>query len=708
MKTRSKPTGKPPRKKRVKLQRQRVANQAEARNSSILRRETEVTRLTRELKEARAQQAATAEVLKVISSLRGELAPVFDKILSHAIRLCGATFGTLSLYLGEEGFRSVATHNAPPAFAELRRRVPVIRPPVMMRVAATKQLAHLLDLREQFDREHDPDSAAFVDLAGVRTVLCIPLLKDEEVIGALVIYRNVVKPFSDEQIALGENFAAQAVIAIENARLLNELRQSLDQQNGHRGSLKVVSTSQGDLSPVFGALLEKAVRICGAKFGNLWLREGDLYRNSATLGAPSAFVEFLEREQVYRPDPKLGMAKVIQAGETFQIADLSAAPSRTDRVRRAAVELAGARTLIAVPMLRDGEVIGVIAIYRQEVRPFTDKQIELVKNFAAQAVIAIENARLLNELRQRTTDLTERTRELTESLEQQTATSEVLQVISSSPGDLQPVFENLLRNATRFCKAKFGALHLREGGRLRLVAAHDMPAAFSNAHNRSAFEPAPGGGLERAMKIKRPVQIADLAATEAYRQRHPSVVEAVELGGIRTVVAVPMLKDDEPIGVISINNQEVIAFDEKQIALLMNFAAQAVIAIENARLLNELRQRTTDLTEALERQTATSDVLQVISGSTCDPEPVFRTMLESAVRYCDANFGTLFLREKDQLSLVAAHNMPTAFSEAHSRSPGIIPGGPVEVAMRTGRAAHVPDLAATQSYLNVIPQRLPG
>ena len=192
--------------------------------SSVVRHEGDATRLAGELNEARAQQVATAEVLKVISSLRGELTPVFDKILSHAIRLCGATFGTLSLYLGEEGFRSVATHNAPPAFAELRHRVPVIRPPVMMSVAATKQLAHILDLREQFDREHDPDSAAFVDLAGVRTVLCIPLLKDEEVIGALVIYRNVVEPFSEEQISLGQNFAAQAVIAIESTRLLNELR----------------------------------------------------------------------------------------------------------------------------------------------------------------------------------------------------------------------------------------------------------------------------------------------------------------------------------------------------------------------------------------------------------------------------------------------------------------------------------------------------
>jgi GAF domain-containing protein len=326
------------------------------------------------------------------------------------------------------------------------------------------------------------------------------------------------------------------------------------------------------------------------------------------------------------------------------VADAAAEPGyveERDPAAVAAVEIGGQRTALYVPMLKETELVGALTLSRQEVRPISEKQIELVQNFAAQAVIAIENARLLNELRQRTTDLTERTAELSEALEQQTATSEVLPVISSSPGDLRPVFESLLRNATRFCKAKFGSLHLREGGRLRLVAAHNMPAPFSKAHNRGAFEPAPGGGLERAMKSKRPVQIADLAAIEAYSQRHPSVVEAVELGGIRTVVAVPMLKDDEPIGVISINNQEVIAFDEKQVALLTNFAAQAVIAIENTRLLNELRQRTTDLTEALDRQTATAEVLQVISSSPGDLQSVFETMLENAVRICEAKFGNV-------------------------------------------------------------------
>ena len=297
--------------------------------------------------------------------------------------------------------------------------------------------------------------------------------------------------------------------------------------------------------------------------------------------------------------------------------------------------------------------MALLSIFRQEVRPFTDKQIELVTNFAAQAVIAIENARLLNELRQRTTDLTE-------ALEQQTATSDVLQVISSSPGDLQPVFASMLEKAVRICGAKFGTLYLHEAGGLRLMAAHDVPPGFSEARGSSPIQPSPGGGLDVAMRTQRTVHITDLAATRAYAERHPRMVEAVEIGGIRTVVAVPMLKDSELVGVIAIHRREVLPFTEKQIALVTNFAAQAVIAIENARLLNELRQRTTDLTErtadlteALEQQTATSDVLKVISGSPGDLQPVFDTMLANATRLCEATHGHVWTFDGEQMHAVA-------------------------------------------------------
>ena len=350
---------------------------------------------------------------------------------------------------------------------------------------------------------------------------------------------------------------------------------------------------------------------------------------------------------------------------------------------------------LAVPMLKESELIGLFTVYRQEVRPFTDKQIALVTNFAAQAVIAIENARLLNELR--------------EALEQQTAASEVLQVISSSSGDLQPVFDRLLRNATQLCRAKFGTLYLLEEAGLRLMAAHNMPEAFAKAHSSSAADfTSVGGALGGAMSTKRPVQIADLAATEAYKQRHPKLVEAVELGGIRTALAVPMLKDDVPIGVIALIRPEVAPFNDKQIALLASFAAQAVIAIENARLLNELRQRTAeltgrtaDLTEALEQRTATSEVLEVISGSPGDLQPVFETMLEKAVRICDAGFGNIFRWDGEAIHLVATHGTPPAFAEARRR----ISPNPINPKTSLGRmvvtkaVVHVADAAAEPGYL---------
>jgi GAF domain-containing protein len=304
--------------------------------------------------------------------------------------------------------------------------------------------------------------------------------------------------------------------------------------------------------------------------------------------------------------------------------DEAAEPVPTNSAR-----LAGARSQILVPMLKEGNLAGAIAVYRQEVRPFSDKQIELVKNFAAQAVIAIENARLLNELRQRTADLSQRTADLTESLEQQTATAEVLQVISSSAGDLEPVFATVLEKAVRICDAKFGTLYLRERGKLRLMAARDVPPAFAAAQGAGPFDPAPGGMLDSVIKTRRTVHLPDLSATQAYLERHPIMVQAVELGRVRAVVGVPMLKNAELIGLIGIFRQEVRPFSDKQVSLLTNFAAQAVIAIENARLLNELRA-------SLQEQTATAEVLQVISSSPGDLAPVFEAMLEKAVRICDA------------------------------------------------------------------------
>src|SRR5262249_1656915 len=283
--------------------------------------------------------------------------------------------------------------------------------------------------------------------------------------------------------------------------------------------------------------------------------------------------------------------------------------------------VAGARTLLIVPMLKERALIGVVAIYRQEVRPFSEKQIELVKNFAAQAVIAIENARLLNELRQ--------------SLEQQTATADVLRVISSSPGELEPVFQSMLANAVRICEAKFGFMYRHDSDTWEVTAGHGAAPVYAK-YAPGVKQPGPKTVVARIARTKQIVHIADLAASQGYAERDPLVVKAVEVGGVRTLLGVPMLKEDELIGAILLYRQEVRPFTEKHIALVENFAAQVVIAIENTRLLNELRQRTDDLAESLEQQTATSEVLRVISSSPGELEPVFQAMLENATRICEA------------------------------------------------------------------------
>ena len=307
------------------------------------------------------------------------------------------------------------------------------------RMLSTKTAIHVVDLvaDQSYIEQRIREVVAAVELGGVRTFLAVPMLKDNELIGALSLSRQEVRPFTDKQIELVKNFAAQTVIAIENARLLNELRQSLERQTATSEVLQVISSSQGDLGPVFRAMLENATRICEARYGLLYRYDGHHFSLATHIGASSEWVEVMTRGPISPPHPDTILGRVVVSKAVVEIGDARQERGYIERhpLWVAAVEQGGALSLMGVPMLKDNVLVGAFVIFRQEVRPFTDKQIELVKNFAAQAVVAIENARLLNELRQRTSDLTERTADLTEALEQQTATSEVLQVISSSPGD---------------------------------------------------------------------------------------------------------------------------------------------------------------------------------------------------------------------------------------------------------------------------------
>jgi GAF domain-containing protein len=662
--------------KRATLKRSNARKAARRRkSSSVAGKEINVSRLNRELNEAQEQQAATLEILKVISRSPGDLTAVFDAILESATRLCEATHGHVWTFDGEQLHAAAVRGDSP--FVEWMLQHSPVRPIVGSaadRIVRGAPFDHMTDRREEEAYRDNQTFRGFVDTSGIRASLAVALRKDKTPLGMINVYRQEVRPFTDKQIALVQNFAAQAVIAIENTRLLNDLRESLQQQTATSEVLGVISSSPGELQPVFDAMLANATRICEASFGNLLLYNGDVFRHVALHNAPLAWAVEQERDPVAPRSSARMLYRVTDTKQVVHVADIVG-----ENPEEPIAKIAGARTLLIAPMLKENDLVGVIAIYRQEVRPFTDKQIELVKNFAAQAVIAIENTRLLSELR--------------ESLDRQTATSEVLSVISSSPGELQPVFNAMLENATRICEAKLGNLFLREGNCLRAVAVHGE-SYYADRYRREPtvdISQNPGTPLDRATKSKQVIHIPDLRLDQSYLDGNRFIVALVDTAGARTELVVPMLKEDEIVGVIVIYRQEVRPFTDKQIALVQNFAAQAVIAIENTRLLNELR-------ESLEQQTATADVLGVISSSPGELEPVFQEMLKNAVRICDAKFGVLYRFDGAAFHFAAEVGTPSEYLEFNrQRGPfQPVPGSHLERVMLTKRMSHTPDDAASK------------
>ncbi|MGA7183258.1 MAG: GAF domain-containing protein, partial [Pseudolabrys sp.] len=833
--------------------------------------------LEHRLNEALEQQTATSEILKVISNSPGHLEPVFNAMLEKAVRICEAKFGVLWL-CENGGFRSVAQHNTPPAFAEHWRSHPVVHPVPgtgLRRLAETRQVAHIADMTKiQPYIERDPFVVSSVELGDFRTVVNVPMLKENELVGAIAIYRQEVRPFTEKQIEVVTNFAAQAVIAIENTQLLGELRQSLQQQTATADVLKVISRSTFHLQTVLDTLTESAARLCDAEMAAIAREKASAFYYATSYGFPADYLEFV-KNIAHPVDRRSTIGRTMIECKPVQISDVLSDPEYgyLESQKRG-----GFRTMLGVPLLREGVPIGVLLLARSSVRPFSPKQIELVSTFADQAVIAIENTRLFETEQQRGHELSEslerqtataeilgaisgsptdtqpvfdaiaqsglklfpdaattivlpdgdqmqavaiadkdskrekawrrrfpsvlnRTQmhgtaildckvidfsdvkehvtgpmapgavnflasgyraitimpmirgktaigaisvvrvapgplsekqrellktfaaqaviaientrllnELRESLQQQTATADVLKVISSSPGALDPVFSTMLAKATELCDASYGTLWLHEGDGYRAVAMHgDLPPVWIEQWRSGAiYHPGPDRPMVRAAEGREPIQIADMRTDPSYLQGDALPVAGVEIAGIRTLLLVPMFRESENVGLIAIYRKEVLPFTDKQIELLKNFAAQAVIAIENTRLLNELRQRTDDLSESLEQQTATSEVLKVIANSSGELQQVFDTMLANATRICAAKFGELWLREGDAFRLGALLGAPPAFAEARWREPVVHPGphtGLGRIAV-TKQPIHITDVRADQAYAERDPMRV--
>ncbi|MFN0315449.1 MAG: GAF domain-containing protein, partial [Burkholderiales bacterium] len=642
------------------------------------------------LAESIDQQAAISEILRTIGGSSANLQFVLDKVAETAARLIGAN--DVVIVQTEGGFyRRTAYFTSGSAVTTFsaQDRVPLRRDFVLSRAILDKRAVHVPDIFAEPDEEY-AGGKEYAARLGYRTNLAVPLLRDGKAIGAISMRRAEVQPFSEKQIALLQIFSDQAVIAIENARLFNELEsrnreltEALEQQTATSDILRVISSSPTNLQPVLDSVAANAARLCDAFDTLIMLVEGKHLRIMAKYGSFSG-LSVGDKSPLARD---MVTGRSIIDGEIIHVLDLQTAEDYEWATTKRVAQTTGVRTMLGVPMFRQGIAIGAIGIARKEVKPFTETQIALVKTFADQAVIAIENTRLFSELETRN-------RDLSDALEQQTATSEILRVISSSPTDLQPVLDAVAQSAARFCDAEDVTIFQTEEGAAR-VAAHHGNIPTSNVGTAFRIEDLYAGQSILGQKI---YHVPDLESSNDMRGNRDFLLKS----GVRAVLSAPLIREGVSVGAISLRRMERQPFSEKQISLLQTFADQAVIAIENTRLFKELEDRNASLAESLEQQTATSEILAVISRSQRDTQPVFDAICASAMALTKGSSAVVLRLEGEVLNYQTRYPAPNEEQLEFLRTLFPMPitsaySGARAVATRS--LVYIPDRFADEAYI---------